>query len=157
MSTSKPKLKTILLVIISVIAGIIIGGYLFSDSQPRSFLSLNRCNKTCLKPQELIGLVNSVIIQKTPGLIPKVVLETDKSVAIEFSKSASSVHYIVFPKRDIKNLGQLSDGDEEYLTDTLAVLSQLIRDNNLKEYQAISNGPDIQQTTYLHFHLRATQ
>lgn len=149
------KLKKVSITILCIGIGIIIGGYLFSDTQPRSFLALNRCDQTCLQPQELIGLVNSVIVQKFPNLMPQVVIETDKSIAIKHPAPQSPIHYVVFPKRDIKNLGQLSDGDQEYLIDTFTVLSQLIKQNNLKEYQIITNGPDYQETTYLHFHLRA--
>ncbi len=149
------KLKKILTAILYFGIGVIIGGYLFGDTQPRSFLALNRCDKTCLQPQELIGLVNSVIVQKFPNLIPKVVIETDKSIAIKHPAPQSPIHYVVFPKRDIKNFGQLTDGDQKYLIDTFTVLSQLIKQNDLKEYQIITNGPDYQGTTYLHFHLRA--
>lgn len=149
------KLRKMLIAILFFGVGIIIGGYLFSDTQPRSFLALNHCDKTCLQPKELIGLVNSVVVQKSPNLIPQVVIETNKSIAIKHPAPQSPIHYVVFPKRDIKNFGQLADGDQEYLIDTFAVLSQLIRQNKLKEYQIITNGPDYQGTTYLHFHLRA--
>ena len=149
------KLKKILMAILYLGVGIIIGGYLFSETQPRSFLALNRCDKICFQPQELIGLVNSVIVQKFPSLMPQVVIETDKSIAIKHPFPQSPIHYVVFPKRDIKNFGQLADGDQEYLIDTFAVLSQLIKQDNLKEYQITTNGPDYQETTYLHFHLRA--
>ena len=155
MTTGNRKFKKTLLIFLYVLIGIIIGAYLFNDTQPRSFLTFHRCNKTCLEPQEFIGLLNSVIIQKTPNLIPKIIIETDKSIAIEHPAPQSPIHYVVFPKRDIKDFGQLSNGDEEYVLDMLSVLSQLIRENNLKDYQIISNGPGYQFSNYLHFHLRS--
>ena len=155
MQSKLEKAKKILCILALTIVGIIIGGYLFSNSQPRSFLALHRCDNTCLKPQELIGLVNAVVMQKNPNLMPKVVIETEKSIAITHPFPESPIHYVVFPKRDIKNIGELANDDEEYLIDIMSVLSQLIRENNVTEYQIISNGPDYQHTTYLHFHLRA--
>ena len=155
MQSKHEKAKKILCILALIIIGIIIGGYLFSNSQPRSFLALHRCDNTCLKPQELMGLVNAVVMQKNPNLMPKVVIETEKSIAITHPFPESPIHYVVFPKRDIKNIGELANDDEEYLIDIMSVLSQLIRENNVTEYQIISNGPDYQHTTYLHFHLRA--
>lgn len=151
------KLKRTAVFISIFIVGAIIGGYIFSDTQPRSFLAINRCNNTCLEPKELIGLVNSVIIQKTPILMPKVILETDKTIAIEHPNPQSPYHYVVFPKKDIKNIGQMSRGDEEYIKDMMSSISHLIKEKELTEYQIISNGPGYQETTYLHFHLQATK
>ncbi len=158
MSTgSTSKRNSIVIGIVALIVGVTIGGYLFSDTQPRSLLALSRCNATCLQPNELVGLVNSVIIQKTPVLMPEVVMETDKSIAIKHPMPEFPIHYVVFPKRDIKNIGQLEGDDQDYLLDTFAVLSQLIRQDGLENYQIITNGPGYQETTYLHFHLRATK
>jgi len=53
------KFKIALLVLLSICVGILIGGYLFSQSQPRSFLALNRC-QNCLTHEDLLGLVASV-------------------------------------------------------------------------------------------------
>ena len=75
------KFKIVLLVLFSICVGILIGGYLFSQSQPRSFLALNRC-QNCLTHEDLLGLVASVGIQKFPGLMPFVVFETDKTIAV---------------------------------------------------------------------------
>ena len=52
------KFKIILLVLISLCIGILIGGYLFSQSQPRSFLAINRC-QNCLTHKDLLGLLAS--------------------------------------------------------------------------------------------------
>ena len=54
------KRNNILKIVLCIVIGIIIGGYLFSDTQPRSLLAVHKCEQTCLKPQELLGLANSV-------------------------------------------------------------------------------------------------
>ena len=108
-----------------------------------------------LKPMIYLGLLSAAAIQNVPGIIPSVVLETDKTIAIKHPVPQSPVHFVVFPKRDIKNLGEISEEDQKYLLDALNVLAQLIRENDLKNYKVITNGPQNQITTYLHFHLRA--
>src|SRR5688572_15644248 len=111
------RIKTIAPVLIALVAGLILGGYLFSDTRPRSFMALNRCEGTCLEANELVGLVASVGLQKFPALVPNVVKETDKTVVIEHPRPHARIHYVVIPKRDIKNIGELSDSDAEYLVD----------------------------------------
>jgi len=72
------KFKLSFLILVSVCVGIVIGGYLFSQSQPRSFLAIQNCER-CLSPSDLAGLLGSVVLQKFPGLIPFVVHETTKA------------------------------------------------------------------------------
>ena len=149
------KRKIIISVCLSVFFGILIGGYLFSDTKSRSILALNQCENSCLNPNEIIGLLTSVGIQKLPDFIPSVIFETDKSIAIKHPLPQSPVHYVIFPKKDIKNMAEISKGDEEYLIDCYALISKIIKDENLIKYRIYTNGPDYQFTAYLHFHLQA--
>ena len=149
------RIKTILLVLLIFSVGVVCGGYLFAASQPRSFLAVGRCEGTCLQPNELVGLVASVGIQRFPGLIPSVVKETDKTIAIVHPSPNARTHFVVIPKRDIKNIGQLSEADRDFLVDMYGVSRQLIDENGLVNYQLIANGPGYQTATYLHFHLIA--
>ena len=146
------KFKIILLVLISVCLGILIGGYLFSQSQPRSFLAINRC-QNCLTQKDLLGLIASVGIQKFPGLIPFVVFETDKTVVIKLPFSRRRSHYAIVPKKDIKNIGEISEADTQYLTDVFFVVRQIVEQEKLSNYRFYTNGPGSQDVTYLHFHL----
>ncbi len=97
------KLKIPFLVLLSLGIGIMMGAYLFSQSQPRSILSINHC-QNCLSGADLFGLIASVGIQKFPGLIPSVAFETDKTVVIKLPSSAPQMHYVIIPKKDIKNI-----------------------------------------------------
>lgn len=137
-----------------LIIGIVIGGYLFSNTQPRSFLSIQKCNH-CLSSSELLGLVASVGIQKTPGLIPSIIKETDRTVVIESPVPQDKTDYLVLPKKDIKDLGDISPEDTGYVTDMIEVISSLIQEKRLKNYRVVSNGPSTQQINYLHFHILA--
>lgn len=133
--------------------GVLLGGYLFSDTQPRSLLALHTCGNDCLKQNELLGLVGSVIVQKSPGLLPDVLLETDKTVAINYPIAHDGDHFVIIPKRDIKNIGEIREGDQPYIMDALAVIGQLVKEKNLRSYRIITYGPERQDITYLHFHL----
>ena len=134
--------------------GVVSGGYLFSDSRPRSFLAFNRCEK-CLGTTELIGLMASVGIQKTGGAIPFKVMETDKTIVIRHPLSKMRIHYVIIPKKDIRDVGDLSAEDTDYLIDMYAVATELIRKERLSRYRLYTNGPGYQAVGYLHFHLIA--
>ena len=149
------RIKTLLLVLLIFSLGVVCGGYLFASSRPRSFLAVGRCEGTCLQPNELVGLVASVGIQKFSGLVPSVVKETDKTIAITHPSPQARTHFVIIPKRDIKNVGQLTEADRDFLIDMYAVSRQLIDENGLVNYQLIANGPGYQTATYLHFHLVA--
>lgn len=138
-----------------IFLGILIGGHLFSDTQPRSLIGLNRCHE-CWKFNQLSGVITSVAIQKYPQWIPEVVLETDLVIAVKHPHmipERPKHHYVVFPKRDIRDEGDLREGDEKYLIAMHAALSHLIREHDLERYQVWSNGPDIQLINYIHYHV----
>ncbi|HEY0080183.1 MAG TPA: HIT domain-containing protein [Pyrinomonadaceae bacterium] len=149
------KTKAYVASIIALVVGIVLGGYLFSDTQPRSFLALHRCGGTCMQPKDLAGLMASIGIQKFPALIPSVVLETEKTIVVEHPAPEARLHYLIFPKKDIRNIAEVSTADEEYLLDVVRVAGELARGKNLTRYRLITNGTGFQGVTYLHFHLIA--
>lgn len=149
------KLKIIVLMLVTLVIGVTLGGYLFSDTRPRSFLALNKCEGTCFQASELLGLLTSVGVQKFSALAPSVIKETDKTIVIEHPSPQARIHYLVIPKRDIKNIGELSDADGEYLIDAFKVTREIVKEKNLADYRLTTNGPGYQGVTYLHFHLTA--
>lgn len=151
----RSKVRGIIIPAIVFMAGIVIGGYLFADTRPRSILALNKCENSCLKPNELAGLVASVGIQRLPSFILYVVMETDKTIVIKHPSPEARIHYVIIPKRDIKNIGEASAEDKEYLVDVFAVISQIVKEQHLEQYRVVTNGPAYQSATYLHFHLMA--
>jgi hypothetical protein len=151
-STMKTVRRTLLLVAV-LLLGFVLGAYLFSNTRPRTFVAIRNCEGNCLRPDELSGLVASVGIAKFSKLLPGIVKETDKTIVLEQQASAPHVHYVVIPKHDIKNIGDLAESDRDYLLDAFYVMSELVREKKLTEYQISSNGPGYQTVTYLHFHL----
>ena len=139
--------------LLTFLLGVVSGGYLFADTQPRSLLAFRKCEGTCFQPNELVGLLASVGINRFSGLVPSVVKETDKTIVVAHPSPQARTHYVVIPKRDIKNIGQLSDADRDSLIDVFAVTRQLIDESGLANYQLVTNGPGYQTATYLHFHL----
>ncbi len=149
------KYKSAIKAMLLIATGIIIGGYLFSDTQPRSVTTLNRCNGTCLRSNELLGLVGSVVMQRFPGILPQVVAETDKTLVVKYPKLEKNekLHYVAIPKKDIKNVGELTPEDHEYMEDMFDVFARIIQDENLTKCKIVSYGPDLQHVTYIHYHL----
>lgn len=147
--------KAFLVILLALLLGVVTGGYLFSDTQPRSFLALHRCEDRCLQPKELAGLLASVGIQKLPLLIPSVVVETEKTVVIEHPAPEARIHYLIFPKKDIRNIAEVSEADGEYLVDAFSVVRGIVEEQKLIRYRVVTNGQGYQGVTYLHFHLIA--
>lgn len=134
--------------------GVVIGGFLFSKTRPRSFLAVREC-ENCMTPQDVGGLVASIGMQRFLPLIPGAVMETDKTLVIRHPMSHRLVHFVLIPKRDIKNAADISEEDAEYLIDIYRVMRKLVKDNGLNEYRFYTNGPGHQTVTYIHFHLIA--
>ena len=138
---------------LALVLGVGAGAYFFKDTRPRSFIALPSCAE-CLSQSELFGLLTSVGIQKLPAVIP-VVKESDKAIAIKSPDPLATIDFIVLPKKDISDLGDLSVDDRAYIDDTFLIISELVREYQLHEYKIISNGPGFQSVNYLHFHILA--
>jgi len=136
------------------ITGLFVGGFLFRDSKPRSLLSINECSN-CLHPDEVAGLFASVVVRKIPGVLPNVLLETDKTIVFKHPRSKLRIHYLFVPKKDIKNIGELTDEDKEYIIDLYSTVVTVINRQGINNYRLLTNGPGKQDVTYLHFHLMA--
>ena len=147
--------KPVVVSVLCFFIGLISGGVLFSQSQPRSVLALHRCAQ-CLDVNDLAGLLASVGIQQFPRLLPSVVFETDRTIALQVPSTKQGAHYVIVPKKDIKNIGELSTADAPYLLDIFAVAQHLITTKALTNYRITTNGPGFQDVTYLHFHLVTT-
>jgi len=87
--------------------------------------------------------------------MPFKVFETDKTVVIKHPFSSDRIHYVIIPKKDIKNIGEISEANAQYLTDAFFVARWIIEREKLSKYSFYTNGPGSQDVTYLHFHLVA--
>ncbi|MDD2660650.1 MAG: HIT domain-containing protein [Methylococcales bacterium] len=137
------------------LAGIACGGYLFSKSEPRSFLAAGSCQDRCYKPNEIAGLVMSAAILRAPFLIPGVVLESDTCLAIRHPMAHIRIHYVLFPKHDTRSITTLTPADSPYVLGCFALVRELVFRDKLQAYRLYTNGPGYQEIAYLHFHLIA--
>jgi histidine triad (HIT) family protein len=147
------KRLAVLIGVVAFAGGVIAGGYLFARSQPRAFLAPGKCGSSCYSSKELAGLLASVGITHAPGLVPRVVQETDKCLAIANPIPEGRYHFVLFPKKDIKDIGDVAPDDAPYVMDCIGVIQALIREHGLRAYQVFTNGPGLQKVAYLHFHL----
>ena len=99
------------------------------------------------------GLIASAGIQRADVFVPGKVRETDRCVAIRHPTDTARLHFVVFPKRDIRNLTTLGPDDVPYLLDCLAVMRSIVEEQHMNRYRIYTNGPDLQEITYLHLHL----
>lgn len=136
-------------------AGIVCGGMLFSKSAPRSFLAFADCQDRCFKASELAGLVTSAAILRVPVAVPKVMMESDTCLTVRHPRPQGRVHYVLFPKHDTRNIATLTPEDVPYVLGCFAMLRELVARDRLLAYRMHTNGPDVQEIAYLHFHLVA--
>lgn len=128
---------------------------MFSRSIPRNFLSANLCRESCFSKKEALGLLASIGIQNLGENLPSIIYETNKTLVfdMQYPYPPDKIHYVVVPKRDIKDLASANKEDLEYLQDSFAVISNIVKEKNYQKYRVITNGPGYQEVTYLHFHL----
>ena len=100
------------------IAGFLIGAFLFSGVKQRSFLFINHCGSHCLSTSEALGMLASIVVQKTPLLLPNIIMETDKTIVMEHPFPQAPIHYVVIPKKDFSDPSDLSTEEgKPYLVD----------------------------------------
>jgi diadenosine tetraphosphate (Ap4A) HIT family hydrolase len=147
------RLKQFAVALAVFATGVVCGGYLFAQTVPRSFLAFESCKDRCFKRAEIAGLVTSAAILRAPFIIPGVVLESDTCLAIRNPRPEARIHYILFPKHDIRSVTTLTSDDSTYVFGCFALASELASRDNLKGYRLYTNGLKQQEIAYLHFHL----
>jgi histidine triad (HIT) family protein len=98
-------------------------------------------------------MLASAGIQKVRGQIPSVIFETDKTIAINNPRPEARVDYLIFPKKDLRTIGDISEEDAPYLSDVYLVAKYIIDKEHLLRYRMYTNGPGYTKVAYLHFHL----
>lgn len=106
-----------------------------------------------MRPSEFAGLIAAIGIQVVPNQLPLVVGETEKSIAFVHPFPEDQFHFVIVPKKDIRNIGELTEEDQSYLVDAYALMQKLVRSQHLSKYRIKTNGPGYQKVAYLHFHL----
>lgn len=149
------QIKQVVMALVLFSVGIACGGYLFSQSQPRSFLAIGSCENRCYKDREIFGLLTSVAVLRAPYVVPGVVLESDTCLAIRNPQPKARVHYVFFPKHDTRNIMTLTPEDSPYVLGCFALARELVLKEKISAYRLYTNSPELQEIAYLHFHLIA--
>jgi len=147
--------KTITTLLVGVVCGFVLGVLAVYQPRPIPGIQLPPARNP-LKPKELAGIIGAAGIKGLSGhlaFLPRVTLETDKTVVLDTSLSKNRVHYVLIPKKDIQNIGTISSEDREYLMDMFLVIRKLTEREKLYDYRVYTNGPGYQTVAYLHFHL----
>jgi Scavenger mRNA decapping enzyme C-term binding len=147
------RLRLALLLLLTFAVGASIGGRAFMNTQPRAWLNITSCGGRCYRPADIAGLFASAGIVNASGLIPKVVQESDKCLAVPYPRGGRHLHLVFFPKRDIRDIADLTADDTPYVMDCFALIRSVISEQNLSDYRVYTNGPREQDISYLHFHL----
>jgi len=152
-TTRNRRIRLALLLVVTFIVGLSVGARAFMNTQPRSWLNIASCGDRCYRPSDLAGLLASAGIVNAPGLVPRVVRESDKCVAVPYPRGGRHLHLVFFPKRDIRDIADLTADDQPYVMDCFALIKSLVNEQNLSDYRVYTNGPGEQEIAYLHFHL----
>jgi hypothetical protein len=152
-TTRNRRIRLGLLLLVTFIIGLSVGARAFMNTQPRSWLNIVSCGGQCYRPSDLAGLLVSAGIVNAPGLVPRVVRESDKCVAVPYPRGGRHLHLVFFPKRDIRDIADLTADDQPYVMDCFALIKSLVNEQNLSDYRVYTNGPGEQDIAYLHFHL----
>lgn len=121
-----------------VALGIAVGGYLFSDTQPRSFLAITDCRERCYAPSELAGLLAAAGISRASDVLPLVARETDRCVAIRHPFAARE-QYVIFPKKDVRDIADVSEAAAPEVLDCLAVIRAIVTERGLRNYRVTTS------------------
>lgn len=149
------KTKVLALVIFSSSLGFLIGASSIRRPIPNAPIELPAARNPW-NSKDVMGLIGSIGIRNLAGKlenIPLVVLETEKTFALNVSTSKARAHYVLVPKKDIRDPGQLSTEDQPYLTDLFLTARSLIEKEGLEDYRIYTKGRGLQSVAYLHFHL----
>jgi len=103
-------------------------------------------------------LIVGLAFGKLNKLLPvKKLQDTDRVVAFWHPKPFWEKHILIVPKRPIKKLTSIKEGDYVYINEVFKVAKQLVEKLGWEEgkYSLTVNGGKRQEVNQLHFHLSA--
>jgi hypothetical protein len=149
------KLRAGILFSLTFLIGILLGAALIHRPIPNAPVELPPAREPW-NPKDVLGLLGSLGIRAMAGhleSIPGVVMETDRTFAIAVPDRWNRVHYVLVPKKDIRDVGQISAEDQPYLTDVFLMARRLAEKEGLQSYRLYTNDRSLQSVAYMHFHL----
>jgi histidine triad (HIT) family protein len=149
------RIRLLAVIVLSVTGGFLFGAASIRRPIPNAPLELPPARNPW-NPKDILGLIGSLGIRTLAGhleKVPPVVLETDRIFVLSVPDPRGRVHYVLVPKKDIRDIGGISAEDEPYLMEVLLTARHLVEKDHLHDYRLFTNGPGQQSVSYLHFHL----
>ncbi|MDR3415995.1 MAG: HIT domain-containing protein [Nevskia sp.] len=136
-------------------AGFACGAAVFVRTQARPLPPLRQCESAdaCLSDAQVLGLLASVGLRVAPGLMPDIVGRSRECVGIRSPKPEARVDLVFFPRRDIRNLLDVTPADQAVVFGCIALMRDVAEHEGLTRWKIVTNGPGVQEIAYLHFHL----
>ena len=82
------------------------------------------------------------------------IVESDTCIAMRH-QIQGKIHFVLFPKHDVKNIAKLTSEDVPYVLGCLPMVRELVSQDKMEAYCLRTNGSAKQEIAYLHFHLIA--
>lgn len=98
----------------------------------------------------------SFIVGNMTFLIPsEKLIETNALVAFHHPAPSYRVHILIVPRRHYGSLMELDAADTMFMQDLIRCVQDLVRELDLEAggYRLLTNGGDLQDVPFLHFHL----
>ena len=147
--------KLMVAMALSLAAGFLLGAASIHRPIPNAPLELPP-TRTPWSLKDVLGLIGSVGIRTLAGhlvTVPLVVVETDRTFALIVPAAGTKTHYVLVPKKDIRDISQVSAEDGPYVMDLFLTARHLVEKDHLHDYRIYTNGRGLQSVGYLHFHL----
>jgi len=141
--------------IATLLLGVAIGGHAFSRTVQRPFLTVHDCEPACLSIKDIAGLMGSAGIHLAPGLLPYLAAQSAHCVAVRHPRPEGRFHLVFLPRRDVRNIMELTADDLPSLAGCLALAREQLALAGIRDYRVVTNGPGLQHVTYLHVHVIA--
>lgn len=120
--------------------------------KPRDGIEIINCDD-CIKKKEIAGTLAAIAVQIAPHTIPKNVEISNKCFVMEHYNPKGRLHYVAFPRKDIKDFGEIGTDDLPYVAECFSMFQRIIQREHTTRYRILSNGPYFQDVRMLHFHL----
>ena len=140
--------------ILTLLLGVVIGGFLFSKAIKRSLLAVQSCDEEC-PSQRILPVFWARGIQHAPTLLPFYEAQSKECIAVRHPKLEGRFHLVFLPKRDVRNVLELTQEDVPFLVGCLVLAREQVAKAGVRNYRFVTYGPELQHITYFHFHVIA--
>lgn len=109
------------------------------------------------KASDITGEILGRIFENYSKILPlKVVFENNFVLAFHHPKPSYPKHIIITPKKQIKDLVELTN-NEIYITEIFKAVPVILENEGILDYHLVVNGGEYQKVKQVHLHLYSTE